>query len=177
MIMTYRIPPWMCERGQEGLSRCKVNGNDLKRCFSSSSGCPTSKSPLKTGAASWRQCEAPLAKAWVGCSPLQQPHVERRNAAREAAKRYSRWEGAHRGAFFNWSEQNSYFMIPRWNITADAIIEVQPLHLSGKSLAFKSEEQYLLLSRAQTPDFFLSFFFIPSILFCVCQVHPSASTR
>jgi len=52
------------------------------------------------------------------------------------------------------------------------------VHLGGKSLAFKSEEQYLLLSYAQTLNIFLPFFF-PSIFFffvCVPSTSPSIYT-
>lgn len=42
------------------------------------------------------------------------------------------------------------------------------VHIGGKSLAFKSEEQYLLLSRVQTLNFFLSFHRPPLNFFFLC---------
>lgn len=63
---------------------------------------------------------------WPSCSPLPHPHTRKWNASSEAVKRYSWWEGAHRGAFFHQcqqSEQGGYFMFPWWGRGADGITE------------------------------------------------------
>lgn len=163
----------MCENGQAGLARCKVNGKALKSCSSSSADCPSRKSPLNTSQG-W---DAQLAKL---LSSAPTPHQK---------LKLIKWGSQE---IFRMGRSSPGCLLPLVPaVWAGCLFRVslmrqrswwhygELVHIGGNSLPFESEEWYLLSSHAQSLNFFLSLFFF--LFFpqysCVCQLHPSASTR